>query len=74
MYSLFADQDEWKLAEWLITNVNQQATEEFLKLLIMHTQTQPSYHSKYMFLKLIDQLPTRPEWTCELMQAHGEVD
>lgn len=40
----------------------------------MHTWTQPSYCSKYMFLKLIDQLPTGAEWTCKLMQAHSEMD
>jgi hypothetical protein len=28
----FADKDEWELAQWLAKNVNQQATEEFLKL------------------------------------------
>jgi hypothetical protein len=28
----FADKDEWELARWLAKNVNQQATEEFLKL------------------------------------------
>lgn len=34
-YAPFADHDEWKLAEWLIENVNQQATEDFLKLSIV---------------------------------------
>lgn len=28
----FADKDEWELARWLAKNVNQQATEEFLKM------------------------------------------
>jgi hypothetical protein len=27
----FADKDEWELARWLVKNVNQRATEEFLK-------------------------------------------
>ena len=27
----FADKDEWELVRWLVKNVNQQATEEFLK-------------------------------------------
>ena len=35
MYHPFADWAEWELAEWLITNVNQWATDEFLKLLIV---------------------------------------
>ena len=28
----FADKDEWELAKWLVKNVNQRATEEFLKM------------------------------------------
>jgi len=28
----FADKDEWELARWLAKNVNQRATEEFLKM------------------------------------------
>jgi hypothetical protein len=34
-YAPFADKDEWELAEWLINNVNQRATDEFLKLPIV---------------------------------------
>jgi len=34
-YAPFTDHKEWALAQWLIKNVNQQATEEFLKLPIM---------------------------------------
>lgn len=35
-------------------------------------RTRPSYQSKYTFMKLIDQLPTSPEWKCELVQVHSE--
>jgi len=35
MYTPFADRDEWELAQWLVKNVNQRATEEFLKLPIV---------------------------------------
>lgn len=34
-YAPFADHEEWELAEWLVRNVNQRATEEFLKLSIV---------------------------------------
>ena len=34
-YALFTDHNEWKLADWLVKNTNQQATDEFLKLPIM---------------------------------------
>ena len=38
------------------------------------SRTQPSYHSKHTFLKAIDQLPIGPEWKCELVQVHGELE
>lgn len=34
-YHPFADREEWGLAEWLIRNVNQQETDEFLRLPIV---------------------------------------
>ena len=34
-YAPFVDEREWELAEWLIRNVNQCATDEFLKLPIV---------------------------------------
>lgn len=34
-YALFVDREEWELAQWLIKNANQCATEEFLKLPIV---------------------------------------
>ncbi|KAF8131961.1 hypothetical protein EV363DRAFT_1398349 [Boletus edulis] len=72
-YAPFADREEWELAQWLIHNVNQRATQEFLKLSIMKDRTQPSYRSNYKFLKMIDELPTGPEWSCRLIQVHGDV-
>ncbi|KAF8119235.1 hypothetical protein EV363DRAFT_1463400 [Boletus edulis] len=72
-YAPFRDAEEWELAEWLIKNVNQQGMEDFLKLPITRNRTQPSYHSKYLFMKAIDQLPTGPEWSCELIQVHGDA-
>ena len=38
------------------------------------SRTQPSYRSKHIFLKKINQLPTGPEWKCELVQVHGELE
>lgn len=91
-YAPFADKEEWELAEWLIKNVNQRATEEFLKLGIVcsihdksvtgthrdatqtRERTKPTFRNKNAFLKVVDQLPTGPEWRCELIRAHGEVE
>ncbi|KAN0078167.1 hypothetical protein V8E55_010224 [Tylopilus felleus] len=36
-YAPFTDCEKWELAQWLIKNVNQRATEEFLKLPILPT-------------------------------------
>ncbi|KAI6095123.1 hypothetical protein EDD17DRAFT_1772574 [Pisolithus thermaeus] len=71
-YSPFEDRDEWELAQWLINNVNQQATDEFLKLQVMRSRIRPSYRSNYKFMKTIDQLLTSPKWKCELVHAHGD--
>jgi hypothetical protein len=38
-YAPFADREEWELAQWLIHNVNQRATQEFLKLSIVSVQS-----------------------------------
>ncbi|KAF8134816.1 hypothetical protein EV363DRAFT_1447582 [Boletus edulis] len=72
IYAPFADQEEWELAEWLISNINQSAIEGLLKLPITRNRTKPSYQSKYTFMKMIDQLPTGPEWSCELVRVHGD--
>ena len=40
----------------------------------MKTRTQPSYRSNYTFLKLVDKLPTGPEWACRLVQVHGDIE
>ena len=34
-YAPFADRSEWELADWLVKNANQRATDEFLKLPIV---------------------------------------
>ncbi|KAF8545975.1 hypothetical protein OG21DRAFT_1479733 [Imleria badia] len=72
-YAPFADCEEWALAQWLVKNVNQCATEEFLKLPITKNRTRPSYRSNYTFLKLVDKLPTGPEWSCRLVRVHGDL-
>ncbi|KAI6106269.1 hypothetical protein EDD16DRAFT_1491001 [Pisolithus croceorrhizus] len=67
-YSPFEDRDEWELAQWLINNINQWVTDEFLKLQVVGDH----YRSNYKFMKTIDQLPTSTEWKCELVHAHGD--
>ncbi|KAI6101851.1 hypothetical protein F5141DRAFT_964381, partial [Pisolithus sp. B1] len=64
-YSPFEDHKEWELAQWLINNDTQWATDEFLKLPVVS-------HSNYTFMKVIDKLPTGPEWRCELIHTCGD--
>ncbi|KAI6020400.1 hypothetical protein BKA83DRAFT_4464679 [Pisolithus microcarpus] len=71
-YSPFEDRDEWELGQWLINNINQWATDEFLKLQVTRSCIRPSYQSNYKFMKTINQLPTSPEWKCELVHTHGD--
>ncbi|KAI6160446.1 hypothetical protein EDD17DRAFT_1778355 [Pisolithus thermaeus] len=62
-YSPFEDGEEWELAQWLINNVTQWTTDEFLKLPVISHRMQlwPSYRSNYTFMKVIDKLPTKVE-------------
>ncbi|KIM82081.1 hypothetical protein PILCRDRAFT_71398, partial [Piloderma croceum F 1598] len=76
----FLDEEEWDLARWLIKNVTQMATEEFLKMKGSYRHTgqtralyHPSYKSNYTFLNKVDQLPTGPEWKCKIIQTAGEL-
>jgi hypothetical protein len=32
-----------------------------------------SFHNNYTFLKKIDQLPTGPEWTCDIVTITGNI-
>ncbi|KIK17767.1 hypothetical protein PISMIDRAFT_110783, partial [Pisolithus microcarpus 441] len=75
-YSPFEDHKEWELAQWLINNVTQWATDEFLKLpVVSHRRSlQPSYQSNYMFMKVINKLLTGPEWRCELVHTCGDLE
>ncbi|KAJ7024230.1 hypothetical protein C8F04DRAFT_913419, partial [Mycena alexandri] len=75
----FRDEEEWDLARWLMKNVNQTGTDEYLKLpivspLILEQQNKKanlSFHNNRTFLKKGDQLPTGPDWTCKIVTAAG---
>ncbi|KZT29567.1 hypothetical protein NEOLEDRAFT_1175239 [Neolentinus lepideus HHB14362 ss-1] len=67
----FKDDDEWELAQWLVENVGKNKIDEYLKLNIMQRRTEPSFHNSYSFFKAIDELPTGPQWTCEIITVKG---
>ncbi|KAG0695674.1 Zn-finger domain-containing protein [Suillus ampliporus] len=70
----FDDEEEWDLARWLIQNVGQNKTDEFLKLPIIRNRANLSYPNKHTFLQKIDALPTKgPEWHCDLIKVAGDI-
>ncbi|KAJ7140071.1 Zn-finger domain-containing protein [Mycena crocata] len=70
-YAPFAGGDEWDLARWLSKNVNQTATEEYLKLPTTK-KAKLSFHNNRLFLKKVDALPTGPDWECEIITVAGD--
>ncbi|KAG0708022.1 hypothetical protein DFH29DRAFT_979602 [Suillus ampliporus] len=70
-FAPFADKEEWGLAEWLVNNLGQTPTDEFLKLSITQKRTQPSFHNNHSFLKKVDALPHGTAWHCEQVAVTG---
>ncbi|KAG2127611.1 uncharacterized protein EDB93DRAFT_1256934 [Suillus bovinus] len=73
-YSPFENAEEWDLAQWLIKNVGQTQTEEFLKLLITQNHTKLSFHNNRSFLQKIDELPHEPGWSCRKIIVRGNLE
>ncbi|KII83181.1 hypothetical protein PLICRDRAFT_119771, partial [Plicaturopsis crispa FD-325 SS-3] len=66
-----------ELASWLMKNVGKTQTESFLKLPIVSTsqikeRTQTSYHNSRNLLERIDELPTGPGWSCDMLTVTGD--
>ncbi|KAF8868528.1 hypothetical protein BD779DRAFT_1397671, partial [Infundibulicybe gibba] len=74
----FASQEEWGLAVWLMKNVGQTSTDEFLKLPAVsehsttHDRMNLSFRDNWSFLKRVDALPTGPDWECEIVTVPGD--
>ena len=88
-WELFASREEWGLVEWLMKNVGQKSTDDYLQLpivswLFVQVKKKLSFskvnscnnllfHNNYTFLKRIDQLPTGPEWICDVVTITGNI-
>jgi Plavaka transposase len=86
----FLNQDDWELARWLLNNVNQKATEKYLKLPMvsdtvkkyptryneMQVQNNKdiTFKSNYHLMKAVDKLSTGPGWTCEIIDVAGDKE
>ncbi|KAG1897031.1 uncharacterized protein F5891DRAFT_1130082 [Suillus fuscotomentosus] len=56
--------EEWGLAEWLVKNLGQTRTDEFLKLPIVSS-------SLVSFLQKVDELPHATAWSCKKVKVQG---
>ncbi|EPQ50020.1 hypothetical protein GLOTRDRAFT_51190, partial [Gloeophyllum trabeum ATCC 11539] len=75
LWGPFDDADEWELARWLVKNVRQTQTDEFLKLGIIRERAAPSYENNRQFLKKIDGLPTGGAgWSCHNVEIAGDLN
>ncbi|KAG6839374.1 hypothetical protein C0991_003198 [Blastosporella zonata] len=72
LWEPFESEEEWELAMWLLKNVGQKSTDEYLKLPIIRNAGNLSFQNNYMFLKKVDALPTGPEWHCEVVTVRGD--
>ncbi|KAG2099222.1 uncharacterized protein F5147DRAFT_640620 [Suillus discolor] len=71
VWAPFADEEEWGLAEWMIKNLGQTRTDEYLKLPITKNRTKPSFHNNRTFLKRVDELPHGTSWSCKKVMVQG---
>ncbi|KAI6026905.1 hypothetical protein BKA83DRAFT_4463011 [Pisolithus microcarpus] len=72
MWAPFRDEEEWELARFLMKNIGQNKTDEFLKLGMVRNSG-VTFNSTRSFLKKVDKLRTGPAWTCEMIDVVGDV-
>ncbi|KAG1837058.1 hypothetical protein F4604DRAFT_1601889, partial [Suillus subluteus] len=66
--------EEWDLAKWLVKNLGQTRTDEFLKLPITQNRTKLSFHNNRSFLQRVDALPRGPGWSCRKVTVRGNKE
>ncbi|EPQ55685.1 hypothetical protein GLOTRDRAFT_28174, partial [Gloeophyllum trabeum ATCC 11539] len=78
----FADEDDWRLGEWLIRNVGKGETDKFLKLPMVRILFEhccisrcasPSYKTSRSFLQKVNAIPTRgAKWHRDIITVGGD--
>ncbi|KAG1885999.1 hypothetical protein F4604DRAFT_1572207 [Suillus subluteus] len=63
--------EEWGLVQWIVKNLGQTRTDEFLKLPITQHRMKPSFHNNRSFLQRIDELPHGLGWSCKKVTVCG---
>ncbi|KAG1846744.1 hypothetical protein F4604DRAFT_1884130 [Suillus subluteus] len=61
----FENVEEWSLGQWLVKNLGQRQTNEFLKLPITQNRSKLPFHNNRSFLQTVDELPHGPAWSCK---------
>ncbi|KAJ7880813.1 hypothetical protein B0H14DRAFT_3764554 [Mycena olivaceomarginata] len=69
----FESEEEWELAQWLITSgLSQTKTDDYLKLNVVCERIKPSFSNNSAFLKFVDALPSGPQWYCNTFELVGD--
>ncbi|THH17858.1 hypothetical protein EUX98_g9049 [Antrodiella citrinella] len=74
LYGPFEDEDDWELGRFLMDNLGQKKTDEFLRLHKVKDGARPSFKSNKSLKEKIDSLPQGPEWKHEYVQVSGNVE
>ncbi|KAI6023692.1 hypothetical protein PISMIDRAFT_103675 [Pisolithus microcarpus 441] len=69
LWAPFHNEAEWELVRFLVKNIGQTRIDELLKLDINGM----SFDNAQSLLKYMDQLHTRPAWTCEMIDVEGDI-
>ncbi|KAG1805062.1 uncharacterized protein HD556DRAFT_1196303, partial [Suillus plorans] len=56
---------------WLVRNLGQRQTNEFLKLPITQNRSKLPFHNNRSFLQTVDELPHGPAWSCKKVTVCG---
>ncbi|KAF8499406.1 hypothetical protein JB92DRAFT_3099295 [Gautieria morchelliformis] len=73
MFGTFLDQQEWELADWLMTSgASQTKVDRFLHLDITRERMGPSYKDNRTLLQKIEKLPQGPTWKCRTITVKGD--
>ncbi|KAG1837672.1 hypothetical protein F4604DRAFT_1885673 [Suillus subluteus] len=66
--------EEWSLGQWLVKNLGQRQTDEFLKLPITQNRLKLPFHNNWSFLQTVDELPHGPAWSCKKVTVRGNCE
>ncbi|KAI0683185.1 hypothetical protein BC835DRAFT_1296710 [Cytidiella melzeri] len=73
LWAPFASEEEWGLAQWLMSSgLSQAEIDKYLKLGMVSSFISLLQNYKQSFLDKIDCLPRGPGWQCEIFKAVGD--